>query len=410
MSSHLFYLEYQLFSVSISNKFLVCTIFFLTSIVSNLSAQSIDAPEIRAKAAVLLDAATGKVLYTKNPNEEIPPASLTKLMTIHLALEKVNRGEIALNEQVALPSESWWTNQPRGSSLMFLNEGQRVTLWELLLGLAVPSGNDAAVAVAHYASGNVASFVEDMNREARALGLTHTRFVEPSGVSEHNITTALEYAQFCKAYINFHPEVLQELHSVKAFTYPKVTNYPPHWISKKDEIIQYNNNTLLGSLGVDGLKTGYIDESGNNIALTAEQNGTRFIAVLLGFPTAKMRADDGRLLLSWAFDTYKTVKPMMESFPAVPVWKAKGNTAEIIPMDSLNFTAQVNRAETLQWTINIDAPIIAPLPAGATIGDIVFYDKQGELHRIPMVTKEIVEKGNIFKRMWHSIKLFFQKP
>jgi D-alanyl-D-alanine carboxypeptidase (penicillin-binding protein 5/6) len=371
--------------------------------------QNIDAPDIRAKAAVLLDATTGEVLYSKNPDEEIPPASLTKLMTIHLALEKVSRGEIALNEEVELPPESWWMNQPPRSSLMFLNEDQQVTLKELLLGLAVPSGNDAAVAVAHYASGGVEAFVEDMNREAEALGLTKTRFVEPSGVSEHNFTTAMEYAQFCRAYINFHPEVMSEFHSVKAFTYPKVTNYPPYWISKKDEITQYNNNTLLGTLGVDGLKTGYIDESGNNIALTAEQNGTRFIAVLLGFPTAQMRTEDGKLLLSWAFDNYKTVKPAMDSFPVINVWKAAANQAEIIPMTSLNFTAQTNRAESLQWAITIDEPIIAPLPAGSVVGNIVFYDSQGELNRVPMITKNAVEEGNIFKRIWHSIKLFFMK-
>jgi D-alanyl-D-alanine carboxypeptidase (penicillin-binding protein 5/6) len=404
--------EYFL-SFSFNKK--VLSFFFITFFsIGFIFSQNITAPEIRAKAAVLLDATTGEVLYSKNPDEEIPPASLTKLMTIHLALEKVSRGEIALDEAVELPPESWWVNQPPRSSLMFLNEGQRVTLRELLLGLAVSSGNDAAVAVAHYASGGVEAFVDDMNREAQLLGLTKTRFVEPSGVSEHNFTTAMEYAQFCRAYINFHPEVTSELHSVKVFTYPKTTNYPPHWMSKKDEITQYNNNNLLGSLGVDGLKTGFIEESGYNIALTAEQNGTRYIAVLLGFPgtissraAAQMRSDDGKLLLSWAFDNYQTVKPAMDSFPSVSVWKAAEDTAEIIPMDSLNFTARTNRAEVLNWTINVDEPIIAPLPAGTKVGDIVFYDSEGELNRVPMITKKAIEQGNIFKRIWHSIRLLF---
>jgi D-alanyl-D-alanine carboxypeptidase (penicillin-binding protein 5/6) len=371
--------------------------------------QNIEAPNLRCKAAVLLDATTGEVLYSMNPDEEIPPASLTKLMTIHLALEKVNRGEIYLDEKIELPKESWWTSQPPRSSLMFLNEGQQVTLWELLLGLAVPSGNDAAVAVAHYASGSVESFVADMNREAQTLGLTKTHFVEPSGVSEHNVTTAMEFAQFCKAYINFHPEVMSELHSVEQFAYPKPENYPSYWTGKKDIIVQDNNNKILGTLGVDGLKTGYIDESGNNIALTAEQNGTRYIAVLLGFPTAQMRTDDGKLLLSWAFDNYKTVKPAMESFPAIQVWKAADDQAEIIPMDSLNFTARTNRASPLHWTINIDEPIIAPLPAGTVVGDIVLYDAQGELKRVPMITKNATAEGNIIKRIWHSIRLQFSK-
>jgi D-alanyl-D-alanine carboxypeptidase (penicillin-binding protein 5/6) len=122
-----------------------------------------------------------------------------------------------------------------------------------------------------------------------------------------------------------------------------------------------------------------------------------------------MRADDSELLLSWAFDNYKTVKPAMDSFPSVPVWKAAENTAEIIPMDSLNFTAGTKRAEALQWAINIDKPIIAPLPAGTKVGDIVFYDSEGELNRVPMITKDAIEKGNIFKRIWHSIRLYFSK-
>jgi D-alanyl-D-alanine carboxypeptidase (penicillin-binding protein 5/6) len=406
--------EYLLF-FSINKKVLLFLfIIFLSTGV--LFSQSIEAPKIRCKAAVLLDATTGEVLYAKNPDEEIPPASLTKLMTIHLALQKVSRGELSLDEKIELPRESWWINQPPRSSLMFLAERQQVTLRELLLGLAVSSGNDAAVAVAFYASGSVEAFADDMNREARILGLTRTRFVEPSGISEHNITTALEYAQFCKAYINFHPEVTSELHSVREFTYPKAENYPDYWTGKKDEITQPNKNNLLGSLGVDGLKTGFIEESGYNIALTAEQNGTRYIAVLLGFPgtissrqAEQMRAEDGKLLLSWAFDNYKTVTPSMDSFPAITVWKADENTAEIIPMDSLNFTTQTNRAELPHWAINIDEPIIAPIPAGTTVGNLVFYDIQGELKRIPMITKNTVVEGNIFKRIWHSIKLFFMR-
>jgi D-alanyl-D-alanine carboxypeptidase (penicillin-binding protein 5/6) len=409
-------LEYLLFLLISFNKRVLSFFIIVFLSAGFIFSQTIEGPEIRCKAAVLLDATTGKVLYSKNPDEEIPPASLTKLMTIHLALEKVSRGEIALDENVELPPESWWMNQPPRSSLMFLNEDQKVTLKELLLGLAVPSGNDAAVAVAHYASGGVEAFVEDMNREAQALGLTKTRFVEPSGVSEYNFTTAMEYAQFCKAYINFHPEVMSEFHSVKSFTYPKVTNYPPYWISKKDEITQYNNNNLLGRLGVDGLKTGFIEESGYNIALTAEQNGTRYIAVLLGFPgtissrqAMQMRAEDGEILLSWAFENYQTIKPVLDSFPAINVWKADADQAEIIPMDSLNFTARTNRAEVLNWTINIDGPIIAPLPAGSQIGNIIFYDNQGELNSVPMITKNAIDEGNFFKRIWHSIKLAISK-
>ncbi len=394
----------------------IVSLFFFLAAAGFIYAQTAEGPQLRCRAAVLLDAATGAVLYSKNADMEIPPASLTKLMTIHVALQKVSLGEISLDEPVPLPRESWAVNQPPRSSLMFLGEGQLVTLRELLLGLAVSSGNDAAVAVAFYASRGIDTFVDDMNREARALGLTKTSFVEPSGISEYNMTTAMEYARFCRAYITLHPEVITQLHSVNEFAYPKLKNYPMNWKGRVGTILQYNKNLLLGTLGVDGLKTGFIEEAGYNIALTAEQNGTRFVAVLLGGPgtigsreAERIRAEDGKALLSWGFDHYKTVSPVLDSFPEITVWKASRNKAEITPMDSLTFTARTNRGEPLHWIINIHEPVVAPLPAGSVVGDIVFYDNSGELNRVPMVIREPLEKGNIFKRIWHSIRLFFMK-
>jgi D-alanyl-D-alanine carboxypeptidase (penicillin-binding protein 5/6) len=176
-----------------------------------------DTPEIISQAAVLIDAATGTLLYYKNPDEAIPPASLTKLMTMHIALKEVKAGRATLDAVINPPPESWAINQPPRSSLMFLAEGQRTNLHDLLLGLAVPSGNDAAVAMALQFAPTVDDFVAMMNREALSLGMTKTHFVEPSGISEFNMTTAREFALFCRFYLRNHPETLQDYHSVLVF-------------------------------------------------------------------------------------------------------------------------------------------------------------------------------------------------
>jgi D-alanyl-D-alanine carboxypeptidase (penicillin-binding protein 5/6) len=294
---------------------------------------------------------------------------------------------------------------------MFLAEGQKPTLRDLLLGLAVPSGNDAAVAVALRFAPSVRDFAGMMNLEAANLGLVKTRFVEPSGISERNMTTAREFASFCRFYLQAHPDALREYHSVLEFAYPR----PENGAGASKAIVQHNRNTLLGRFeGVDGLKTGYIDESGYNIALTAGRGGTRFIAVILGAPAApggdRLRDADGRELLRWAFANYKTVRPVTGELELARIWKGKYDRIKVIPEGPLEFTSLTSRAETLRWETEIDDPLIAPLPAGSPAGRLVFYDGFGELRRVPLITAEEAVEGNFFKRALDSIRLFFRKP
>jgi D-alanyl-D-alanine carboxypeptidase (penicillin-binding protein 5/6) len=371
-----------------------------------------DAPEIASRSAVLLDAATGTILYYKNPDEEIPPASLTKLMTIHLALREIETGRASLEEIISPPVESWAGNQPPRSSLMFLGEGQTPSLRDLLLGLAVPSGNDAAVAVALRFAPSVGDFAGMMNLEAANMGLIKTRFTEPSGISEHNMTTAREFASFCRFYLEAHPDAPRDYHSVLNFAYPRPEN-AARGSPAKSAIVQYNRNTLLGKFeGVDGLKTGYIDESGYNIALTAGRGGTRFIAVILGAPAApggdRLRDADGRELLNWAFANYKTVRPVTGNLEPARIWKGKSDWIGIIPEGPLEFTSLTSRAETLRWEAEIDDPLIAPLPEGSRVGSLVFYDGFGELRRVPLITAGEAVEGNFFKRALDSARLFFR--
>jgi len=374
------------------------------------------APSIISRAAVLIDIETGALLYSKNPNTQIPPASLTKLMTMHLLMKAIEDGRTSYDDLVEITAESWAQNQPRNSSLMFLEPGQIVTVREIMLGMSIPSGNDAAVAAALHLAPTMRDFVEMMTSEARSMGLYVTRFTESSGISARNRTTAAEFALFSRQYINSHPESLSDFHSVRSFSFPTAANMPAN--RRFTTYTQNNSNGLLGFDGVDGLKTGFIGASGYNVALTAERDQTRFILVLLGAPAssggARLRNQEGALLLSWAFDNFKTVRPGInvneetDMFTA-QLWKGKTDTVELEPGESLNFTSHVSRGDSLKFKSVINEPVIAPLAAGVHIGDLYISDEYGELCRKPLVTKYAYESGSVFKRVWHSILLFLKK-
>ncbi|MDR2783305.1 MAG: D-alanyl-D-alanine carboxypeptidase [Treponema sp.] len=367
---------------------------------------------IQSQSAVLMDAETGSLLFSKNKDLPIPPASLTKLMTIHIALSDAANGDVRLGDVTSPPKESWAANQPPDSSLMFLADGQSVSLKELLLGLAVSSGNDAAVAVALRCAPSVEEFVERMNREAESLGLSHTVFVEPSGISEYNMTTAYDYAVFCRYYIKTHPETLETLHSVGEFAYPKTENVPAAYRARPGTITQKNRNALLGFLGVDGLKTGYINESGYNIALTAKQGETRLIAVILGAPAAtggdKVRDADGKNLLEWGFSHYKTLHPVIEELPLIRVWKSKQRYASLAIEELLPFTVRIERGDDLRFSVELEDAIVAPCTKGDRVGELVLYDNIGELRRVPLLVAEDVERGGFWTWLLDSIRLFFR--
>jgi D-alanyl-D-alanine carboxypeptidase (penicillin-binding protein 5/6) len=334
-------------------------------------------------------------------------------MTAHIALREAAARGASLDEALPPPRESWAVNQPPRSSLMFLAAGQRVSLRELLLGLAVPSGNDAAVAAALRSAPSVEDFVELMNQEARNLGLWHTRFTEPSGISEENLTTAREFALFCRRYISLYPENLTEFHSILEFAYPKAENVTERYREKPGTIVQYNHNSLLKDFpGTDGLKTGYIDEAGYSTALTARREETRFILVLLGAPAVpggdKMRDEDGRKLLSWAFGQYRTIRPIIADPKPVRLWKGRQKEARLVMAGEPDFTGPRSRGRQLYLAVETADPLTAPLAAGEPLGSLILSDDLGELRRIPLLAAENYEAGGFFRRLWDSVRLFFR--
>lgn len=389
-----------------------------------ISSQKID---ILAESAILIDMANGNILYEKNADRIIPPASMTKLFAMYVVEEEIRAGNLSYNDIIYLPPECWACNMPPHSSLMFLGEGQIVTVEELLLGLSICSGNDAAYALAYAICGNMDDFVVKMNQIAVSLGLENTRFVESSGYSELNTTTAKEMAVFARVYIKNHPKSLEKFHSVKSFTYPKQKNLAPGDILQSQDfsqglphhitmsITQKNTNPLLENLlGCDGLKTGYIDESGYNLALTATRDNRRFLSVTMKGPGTNTkegqqgRIHDGTELMEYAFKNFSDLyvadyfKPIF-----LKVYGATEKSINLIPAfnieyETIPFILGENLKENIDNVkIEFSYPdfIFGDVEMGQIYGEIKFSLGDYVLDSIPLVADRNVKRSNIIVRL-----------
>jgi len=393
----------------------VALIALLVSLLMGLTATASAAPPdltVNVKAAVLMDFTTGQVLFERDADTPIPPASITKLMTLHLAYKKIADGSLTREDKISVQKEAWAANPAlTGSSLMFLEPGQIVTVGEVMKGIAVPSGNDASVALAQHIAGSVDQFVAMMNQEAREMGFKQMTFADPHGLSPGNMVTARELAMFARKYVELHPESLQELHSVEEFSYPLAQNVPPG--KPVETIKQYNRNNLLGTFeGVDGLKTGFIEESGYNIVLTAKRGDMRLIAVVLGAPGATEaqgsanRAEAGRTMLSWGFANFATIKPDVPQIKPVRVWKGAANEVALEPAGgTVYLTVARDQRDKVTTTLHQEESIVAPVTQGTKLGELVFAAEGKEIAKVDLVAKDEVKQGGFFKRLWDTIRL-----
>ena len=377
--------------------------------------------QVGAESAILIDVSNGCVIWEKDADQIIPPASMTKLFAMYVVEQEIAQGRLHYDDIIPLPPECWACNMPPHSSLMFLGEGQIVTLEELLLGLSICSGNDAAYALAYAVCGSMEEFVERMNQVAQDSGLTHTHFVESSGYSELNTTTAREMAAFSRLYILEHPDSLQRFHSVPSFTYPKEKNMAPgdrygaqDWSNGLPThitmgITQENTNPLLGKLaGCDGLKTGYIDESGYNLVLTAKRDGTRFLSVTmkgLGKDSREGqmgRMKDGTAIMETAFGTFRDydLSGVTNSY-FIKVYASKTKALNLVPAAELEplcvpFITGNSLAENLanvKVTVNIPEYLQGQINAGSEYGQIKITLGEYLLQTIPLVADRSTTKA-----------------
>lgn len=385
---------------------------------------------IFAESAILIDISNGNIIYEKNADEIIPPASMTKLFTLYIVDQEVAEGRLSYNQIIPIPEEAFACNAPPHSSLMFLGEGQIVTLEELILGLSISSGNDAAYALAYTISGSMENFIKKMNQVALDLGLTHTKFVESSGYSELNQTTAREMAEFCRIYISKHPESLAKFHSVPEFTYPKPKNmapgdtYGPQDFSNGFPrhitmgITQKNTNPMLGYPGCDGLKTGYIDESGYNLSLTAKRDGVRYLSVTMKGPGKNPRegqegrVHDGTELMNFAFSTFTDYHFNSKALNTmIKVYNSKQTAINLVPAFDLK-TITIPKIENISIAENlakiktvVEVPefLWGTVTKGQVYGQAKIFFENYLLDTIPLVADRSTEEENFLVRFADNI-------
>ena len=257
-----------------------------------------------AKSVVLMDGLTGQVLYEQNSNLRISPASFVKVMTLYVVLDAIRTGQFKLDDMVTVSEKAWKRTYKTTSSAMFLKVGERVKIEDLLKGVAIASGNDACVALAEHVSGSEEAFVSKMNEKAKLLGLKDSQFRNSDGMpAVDQYTTAVDMATLAKRYIEDHPEALV-YHSTVEFEY--------------NGIRQGNRNTLLQkNIGVDGLKTGHVQEAGYHLTATAKRDGQRMIAVVMGCDKMRKRGPEAQKLLEYGFKNFSTVEAVKKGPPLV---------------------------------------------------------------------------------------------
>lgn len=384
---------------------------FLSAALS-LGAQDL-VPE--ARSAVLLDQLTGRVLFEKQPDLPVPPASLTKLMTLHLAWKALASGKVQAGTVVPVTSETTGAAVPSGSSLMFLEPGQRVTFRDLMLGLAVDSGNDAGLTLSRFLAGSQQAFLASMNAEARALGLNGTLFFDSYGYDARNRTTAGDFARFSRFYLAAHPQSVEVLHNVKELAFPLAIHRAPGDSLPARTILQTNRNTLLGLYpGADGLKTGFIEEAGYNLAATAVRNGQRLVAVVLGVQGrntaegSRLRTAAGARLLDFGFDRYPLQALPVPPIPPVRIWYSQPGTLVPAPGGATVYPLASDEAFEVDVRVEGAGEYQGPVPAGAVLGQLVWSKKGQDFHTVELKAASAAEPAPWWTGVWDWVVLLFR--
>jgi D-alanyl-D-alanine carboxypeptidase (penicillin-binding protein 5/6) len=349
-----------------------------------------------ARAAMLIDARSGDLLYAYNQHQRMEPASLAKMMTFYLTLEALRQKRITLDTQVPISEAAWRLSLNDSVSRMFLQVGQRVGVKDLLYGLMVSSGNDAAVALSEYLAGGSAAFADQMNKKSQQLGLSETHFTNPDGLpTDDEYTTANDMVKLGRALVTDFPEAL-DYTSVKDFTFDKIT--------------QRNFNTLLFyDSRVNGIKTGHVEEAGYHLVASAVSGDLHLISAVMGTPSMEKRRVETDKLLDWAFRTYNTVSP--DWHKAAPsqlrVYKGGINAVPIAPAGGTPYFT-VGHGDETKVTLAATLPrtwLVAPVTKGTEVGTLSVTIAGKPISSVALVTQEEVKKGGYLRQMIDSIRL-----
>src|SRR3569623_825830 len=376
-------------------------IFFVSAAALSIPAAAAAPPfDTIAKVAYLIDLSSGAVLYEKNADLRMPPASLAKMMTVHIAFNMIKRGEHKLSETCQVRPETWqrW-HGPAAGSTMFLSPGEQVSVSDLLHGIITLSGNDAAVVLAECFAGTEPAWASLMNQEAQRLGMTNSHFGNSNGWPDNGVTyvSARDLATLARATIETTPDLYKRYYTLENFTWGRT-------LGGNQPITQANRNPLLGRVaGADGLKTGHTDEAGYGFTGSAIQNGRRLILVVAGLDSFNGRIEESVKFMNWGFLAWKS-QPLFAQGKKVADAKVQMGSASTVGL-----VAPQNLAVTLPAAIAHDAvkvkvvyngPIKAPIAQGQHIADLVVETGDTPPQTMPLVADKAVSEAGFFGRMW----------
>jgi D-alanyl-D-alanine carboxypeptidase (penicillin-binding protein 5/6) len=368
----------------------------LITIVLLLPHNSKAALEINARTAILQDYLSGEILYEKDADKSIYPASMTKIMTAIIAFELIKSGDLAMNDKFMV-SENAWRLSSAGYSSMFIMVGDEVSVENLLKGIIIASGNDACVALAEGIAGTEKEFALLMTAKAKEIGMMNTNFANSSGINNtENNSTVRDIMIMSKYLIKNYPEEYK-MFSEKMFTWDRTGG---------DPISQGNRNPLLyKKFGVDGIKTGYLAVEKYSLASSVYRNGRRLIAVGSGFNTKKDRSKESAKLLTWGLTNFDLIKIAQYNEPigSMKVWLGKKDAVETYVNKDIYKTIPKARKKFLQVSINYNGPIEAPIKKDDILGKLKIMYKNELIDEYDLLAFEDIRKINIISRLIKSI-------
>lgn len=368
---------------------------------------SAEAPPYTSAApiAFMKDLSSGAVLYDKGADQRIPPASMAKMMTAHVAFRMIQMGELKLDTKFTVRPETWkqW-HGPAAGSTMFLSVGEQVSVENLLHGIVTLSGNDACVVLAEGIAGTEQAFVALMNQEAKRLGLTNSHFGNSNGWPDEGVTyvTARDLARLAEATVQETPDLYRKFYATTSFTWGKTMG--------GSEITQGNRNPILGKIpGADGLKTGHTEEAGYGFTGSAEQGGRRLVMVVAGLDSFNGRIEESVRFMDWGFKAWKT-QPLFRKGAQVetaPVQLGSETSVPLIAPRDLAVTMPRTASSNIQVKVVYTGPIKAPIAKGQEIAQLVVTTPDTGAQTMPLVAGEAVGEAGIFGRFWNGLMSFF---
>ena len=340
-----------------------------------------------AETALVMDISTGEILLEKNSNMRTFPSSMTKIMTVLVAFEKIKNGSLSLDQEFLVSKKAW----KMGGSKMFIEVDKRVKVFDLLLGIVVQSGNDASIALAEGISGTEETFAIEMNNLAKKIGLADTNFVNSSGwPNDSHYTTAKDLALLAKYTVEKHPELYQ-MYELNEFTY--------------NGIKQDNRNPLLLTFdGADGFKTGYTEAAGYGIVGSAERGGRRLIIVMNGLESSRSRAQESLRLMDWGFNNFELVNFFKKNeivFQA-NTWLGKKEKVDLVAIEDIKVSIPKAQLSSANVDVLIEEPIQTPINKGDIIANlqISYADKKVSF---PLAAGENIEQKGFFSRITSAL-------